>query len=164
MSIRADGDQGLSRRIRNKAGLIPLLIFALLLAGLAQAKSEVAAIVTRVTHLLYPEYLGIFQVKMQEKFQLSDTNIYAAAVEFVADFTIDTLTKKVVSRSEEPNNPAFKIYVVQGKEKKEESWAFFKASVPHFTRQTGLRFEILEFKYKGKVYRKEKEGEGKDSN
>jgi len=123
--------------------------------------SQVSSITVRVTHLLYPDFVEIHKIKMHEKFQVGDTDLSAGIVEFVPDFSIDTLTKKVVSLSPELNNPAFKVYVVQGKEKKEEGWAFFKTSVPHYTRQTRLRFEILEFKYKGKTYSRENKVEKK---
>ncbi len=91
---------------------------------------------------------------MYERFQLSDTDLLAVVVEFVPTFAVDTLTKKVISLSPELRNPAFKIYVQKRNQKREEVWAFFKASVPHFTPQTGLIFEILEFKYKGETYRR----------
>ena len=116
--------------------------------------SEVSSITIKISHLLYPHYNQTVKVKMYERFQLSDTDLLAAVVEFVPDFAIDTLTKKVISLSPELRNPAFKIYVQKQNQKREEVWAFFKVLVPHFTPQTGLIFEILEFKYKGETYRR----------
>jgi hypothetical protein len=133
-------------------------IFALpaLFLSLASAcRSDVSSVTVRVSHLLYPDYRQILTVKMFDKFQLGDTDLSAAVVEFVPDFAIDTVSHKIVSGSRELRNPAFKIVVTRGGEKKEEHWAFFKAAVPHFTRQSGLVFEILAFKVKGKTYQRE---------
>ena len=147
---------------RGKNSQIIFLWLTLLIFTTSACHSQVSSITMRVTHLLYPDFLEIHKVKMHEKFQIGDTDLSAGMVEFVPDFSIDTLTKKVVSLSSELNNPAFKVYVVQRKEKKEEAWAFFKTSIPHFTRQTGLRCEILEFKYKGKTYSRENKVEKKE--
>lgn len=151
-----------SSEARVKGVQIAFFWMTLLIFTASACYSQVNSITVRVTHLLYPDFVEIHKAKMHEKFQIGDSDLSAAMVEFVPDFSIDTLTKKVVSLSPELNNPAFKVYVVQGKEKKEEAWAFFKTSIPHFTRQTGLRFEILEFKYKGKNYSRENKVEKKE--
>lgn len=119
-------------------------------------KPKVGAITVRAYHLLYPDYNQTFTVEMNQKFQLADTNLFVAVEDFVPHFSIDTLTHKVGSQSDSLRNPAFKVAVYAGDEKKEEVWAFFRFSVPHFTRQTGLRFEVLKFNYHGKTYRREK--------
>jgi hypothetical protein len=135
------------------------LTVALLLPGLLHAekgKPRLSTITVRAFHLLYPDYSQTFTVAMQEKVQLADTNLFVAIEEFVPHFAIDTVTHKVTSQSTELKNPAFKVVIYAGVEKKEEQWAFFKFAVPHFTRQTGLRFEVLKFDYNGKTYRRGK--------
>ncbi len=119
-------------------------------------KPKVASVTLRAFHLLYPDYSQTFTVGMNQKFQLADTNLFVAIEDFVPHFAIDTVTRKVFSQSQELKNPAFKVAVFVGAEKKEEQWAFFKFAVPHFTRQTGLQFEVLKFNHNGKTYRREK--------
>lgn len=136
---------------------VRLCLLALFIFLASACHSDVSSVTIRVSHLLYPDYHQILTVKMLEKFPLGDTDLSAAVVEFVPDFAIDTVSHKVVSGSQELRNPAFRIVVTQKGEKKEEHWAFFEASVPHFTRQSGLVFETLAFKFNGKTYRREGE-------
>ncbi len=131
-----------------------LVLVAAVCAG--QAKPKIGAVTLRAFHLLYPDYSQTFTVGLNQKFQLADTNLFVAVEEFVPHFAIDTVTRKVFSQSQELKNPAFKVAVFVGAERKEEQWAFFKFAVPHFTRQTGLRFEVLKFNYNGKTHRREK--------
>lgn len=154
-----DGFAGLPRGIRSVRGagravLAGICIFLFSFAG--SPKPKVASITLRAFHLLYPDYQQIFKVQMNQKFQLADTNLFVAVEEFVPDFAIDTAAHKVFSASDSLRNPAFRIAVFSGDEKKEEQWAFFRFSIPHFTRQTGLRFEVLKFTYRGKTYQREK--------
>ena len=132
-------------------------LLALALSFTTACHSDISSITVRVSHLLYPDYHQIVTVKMLEKFPLGDTDLSAAVVEFVPDFAVDTVSHKVVPGSQTLRNRAFRIVVTQKGEKKEEHWAFFKASVPHFTRQSGLVFEILAFQVKGKTYQREDE-------
>jgi hypothetical protein len=135
--------------------LLAVLLLPVFVYG-DKGKSKLSAITVRAFHLLYPDYSQTFTVGMKEKVQLVDTNLFVAVEEFVPHFAIDTVTRKVFSQSPELKNPAFRMVIYAGAEKKEEQWAFFKFAVPHFTRQTGLRFEVLKFNYNGKTYRREK--------
>ncbi len=87
---------------------------------------------------------------MGEKFQLSDAEYYATAVDFVPDFAISSSTGKVISRSDSLKNPAVKLVVYKGKDKLEEVWAFQKVQAPHFSRQSMLGFKLLDFKIEDK--------------
>lgn len=144
-------------RLRRKSGkpYLFFLLFIFVISFTFTCSSEISSVTIKISHLLYPNYHQTIKVKMYERFQLSDTDLLAAVVEFVPDFAIDTLSKKVISQSSELRNPAFKIYVQKRNLKREEVWAFFKVSVPHFTPQTGLIFEVVEFRYKGKSYKRE---------
>jgi hypothetical protein len=135
--------------------LVAIQLFPLFAYG-DKGKPKISAITLRAYHLLYPDYGQTLTVGMGQKFQLADTDLFVAVEEFVPHFAIDTVTHKVSSQSAELKNPAFKVAIYVGAEKKEEQWAFFKFAVPHFTRQTGLRFEVLKFNYNGKTYRREK--------
>jgi hypothetical protein len=123
--------------------LISLTIFAL---GLFSCKPPVQELTIAVRHQVFPRYYEEFQVKMGQKFQLSDTDYFARAVDFVPDFAISLSDKKVFSRSDSLNNPAVKLIVYRGKEKLEEVWAFQKVEAPHFSPQSMLAFKLLDFK------------------
>jgi hypothetical protein len=109
-------------------------------------KSPVQELTIAVRHRAHLGYYEEFQVKMGQKFQLSDTDYYARAVDFVPDFAISLSDKKVFSRSDSLNNPAVKLIVYRGKEKLEEVWAFQKVEAPHFSPQSMLGFRLLDFK------------------
>lgn len=136
-------------------GLFAVLLLPVFAYG-DKDKPKLSAITVRAYHLLYPDYSQTFTVGLNQKVQLADTNLFAAVEEFVPHFAIDTVTHKVFAQSQELKNPAFKVVIYVGAERKEEQWAFFKFAVPHFTRQTGLRFEVLKFNYNGKTYHREK--------
>jgi len=85
---------------------------------------------------------------MGQRFQLSDTDYYVQAVDFVPDFAISLSDKKIFSRSDSLNNPAVKLIVYRGNEKLEEVWAFQKVEAPHFSPQSMLGFKLLDFKIK----------------
>lgn len=125
--------------------------YALVTAGMlallpVSCKSPVQELTIAVRHRTFPGYYEEFQVKMGQKFQLSDTDYYAEAVDFVPDFAIRLSDKKVFSRSDSLNNPAVKLTVYRGKEKLEEVWAFQRTEAPHFSPQSMLGFKLLDFK------------------
>jgi|GEM_PF-2066058 len=111
-------------------------------------KSPVQELTIGVRHRAFSGYYEEFRVKMGQKFQLSDTDYYARAVDFVPDFAISLSDKKVFSRSDSLNNPAVKLIVYRGNEKLEEVWAFQKVEAPHFSPQSMLGFKLLDFKIK----------------
>ena len=111
-------------------------------------KSPVQELTIAVKHRAHLGYYEEFQVKMGQRFQLSDTEYYAQAVDFVPDFAIRLSDKKVFSRSDSLNNPAVKLIVYRGNHKLEEVWAFQKVEAPHFSPQSMLGFKLLDFKIK----------------
>jgi hypothetical protein len=113
-------------------------------------QSPVQELTIAVTHRVFPDYYEEFRVKMGEKFQLSDAEYYAVAVDFVPDFAISQSTGKVISRSDSLKNPAVKIIVFKGKDELEAVWAFQKVQAPHFSRQSMLGFKLLDFKIEDK--------------
>jgi hypothetical protein len=135
-------------------------IYTMVVAGMlallpVSCKSPVQELTIAVRHRVFPGYYEEFQVKMGQRFQLSDTDYYAEAVDFVPDFAISLSDKKVFSRSDSLNNPAVKLIVYRGKEKLEEVWAFQKADAPHFSPQSMLSFRLLDFKIEDKFKKDE---------
>ena len=129
--------KGLTSYVVVTAGLLALLPVS--------CKSPVKGLTIAVKHRAHPGYYEEFQVKMGQRFQLSDTDYYAKAVDFVPDFAISLSDKKVFSRSDSLNNPAVKLIVYRGDEKLEEVWAFQKAEAPHFSPHSMLGFKLLDF-------------------
>jgi hypothetical protein len=124
------------------------LLTTLIIAGLPlfSCKCPIQELTLSVRHRVFAGYQEVFTVKMGQKFQLSDTDYYVKAVDFVPDFAIDTSTSKVFSRSDSLKNPAVKLVIFKGKEKLDEVWAFQKVEVPHFSRQSMLGFKLVDFK------------------
>jgi len=126
-----------------------LLLFILSIA----CSSGVTELTLRTRSRLYPGYKQDHKVKLNEKFNIADTDIEAVAVEFYPDFSIDTLLHQVYSRSDSLRNPAVKVLVIQNKEKIDEVWAFPPSTVPHFSPRSFIGFELIDFKT-GRRYHK----------
>ena len=124
------------------------LLTILVIAGfpLFSCKSPIQELTLSVRHRAFAGYQEVFTVKMGEKFQLSDTDYYIMAVDFIPDFAINTSSSEVFSRSDSLKNPAVKLVIFKGKEKLEEAWAFQKIQAPHFSRQSMLSFRLVDFK------------------
>ena len=124
------------------------LLITLVIAGfpLLSCKCPIQELTLSVRHRVFAGYQEVFTVKMGEKFQLSDTDYYIMAVDFVPDFAINTSSSEVFSRSDSLKNPAIKLVIFKGKEKLEEVWAFQKIQAPHFSRQSMLSFRLVDFK------------------
>jgi len=88
-------------------------------------------------------------VKLGERFELSDADYSAEAVEFVPDFAINLDTKEVISRSQAPNNPAVHVLVYQNEEQVDEVWAFTGKGAPHFYRDSMLAFVLVDYRAAG---------------
>lgn len=71
------------------------------------------------------------------EYRVGDTDWTFRITRFEPDFFLDTKSRKVASRTGEPNNPAFQIVVSRNGAPHDTSWAFFNMP-PHF----GLREEL----------------------
>ena len=58
-------------------------------------------------------------------------------------------TGKVISRSQEPRNPAFKIVVREGKAYRDTTWAMLSLP-PHFARNSYLAFKVMRIDFIGR--------------
>jgi hypothetical protein len=138
-----------------------LIAAGMLCLAPVSCKSPIQELTIAVRHRAFTGYYEEFQVRMGQKFQLSDTDYYARAVDFVPDFAISLSDKKVFSRSDSLNNPAVKLIVYRGKERLEEVWAFQKVEAPHFSPQSMLGFKLLDFKIEDE-FKEVEERPGKD--
>lgn len=125
----------------------PVLIPGLLAASAAAAGAfEVESITLAVSHRVFREYHEEFTVKPGERFYLSDSDYSAEAVEFVPDFAINVETGEVITRSQEPNNPAVHVTVYQDDRQVDQVWAFSGTGAPHFYRDSMLAFVLVDYR------------------
>jgi hypothetical protein len=137
------------------------LVILLMAPIYISCNKDVKELTIRVRSRMYVSFQEQHVVKMYEKFSLSDTEMEAVAVEFLPDFAIDTLTHKAFSKTDTLNNPAVKILIVEGADKREEVWAFRPGLIPHFSPKSFIGFELVDIKvggeYKLPVAEKENE-------
>ena len=108
---------------------------------------EVRKITLTVRHRVYADFREGREVKLLEKFQIGDTEFSARALRFVPDFAMNLEKRTIISRSNEPRNPAFQIVVMKGAEPQDTSWAFFNMP-PHFGRKSLLSFQVMRIDFK----------------
>jgi hypothetical protein len=138
---------------------MPVLVAAamFLLAGAAGAGTaakpaapgaplKVSTMTMVIGHRAFPEFHDRVTVKLHETFRVGDTEYSAKVVEFQPDFAMDLKTRKVISRSAAPNNPAAKVYVWKNGAPDDTSWAFLNMP-PHFGRHSMLAFQLSRIEF-----------------
>ncbi len=103
---------------------------------------RVSAVTLDIRHRVFHEFSDRQKVKLNQTFVVGDTDLTARIVQYVPDFTMDLKTQRVTSRSEQPENPAFRIIVWQKKVPQDTTWAFLNFP-PHFARKSLLAFRVL---------------------
>lgn len=103
----------------------------------------------RVGHRAFPDWYEDHEVALREPFQVGDSDLSAEIIRFEPDFTILGDTRKIVSRTKDPNNPAFQIVVYDGETPHDTSWAFLKMP-PHFKPRSLVAFKVLRIDFKGR--------------
>ena len=86
---------------------------------------------------------------MNQSFRIGDTDYSARVVQYVSDFAMDMKTRKVVSRSSEPNNPALRIIVRLKGQPQDTTWALLHMP-PHFARNSLLAFKVMRIEFAGR--------------
>ena len=120
----------------------------------AAAKAQKAApsfVRLRITHRVHAQFQDTLTVAMNKRQTVGDSEFDFEVIEFYPHFAVIDSTHAVVSLSDEPKNPAFKVRVYQGEKTTEDTWAFYGVDVPHFARTSYLAFQVLGFEYRGKV-------------
>lgn len=74
--------------------------------------------------------------------QVGDTDYKFKVLEYVPDFAMELKSGKVISRSTEPNNPAFHIQILLKGKPQDTTWAMLKMP-PHFARKSLLAFKVM---------------------
>ncbi len=132
---------------------------ALLPASLAWAQLKPApshrgprvdAVTLDIRHRVFHEFADRQRVKLNQTFVVGDTDLSARIVQYVPDFSMDLKTRKITSRSEQPDNPAFRIIVWQKKVPQDTVWAFLNMP-PHFAMKSLLAFRVIRVDFVGRA-------------
>jgi hypothetical protein len=116
-----------------------------------------------VGNRVFPDFRETHATQMHKREYIGDTEYSFEVVEFYPHFAYLDSTKEVVSLSDEPKNVAFKVTVYENDEVVQSEWAFFNLLLPHYTMKSIIWFDVVEFEYRGEVYKKEQdEGEEKE--
>jgi hypothetical protein len=102
-----------------------------------------------IRHRVFQQFSEVQKVALQKEFPIGDTEYSARVVRYVPDFAMELKTGKVVSRSNEPRNPAFQIIVKENGAAKDTTWAFLNMP-PHFARNSLLAFKIARIDFLGR--------------
>ena len=110
---------------------------------------QVTSVVLATRHRVFADFFEVDSVRVKEEFPVGDTPYTARVVEFVPDFAMNLKTHKVISRSSEPRNPAFRIIVREQGVPQDTTWAFINMP-PHFARKSLLAFFIVRIDFKNR--------------
>ncbi len=106
------------------------------------------AVTLLVKHRVFHDFRDLQRVKLKQDFLLGDTDYSARVVEYVPDFTMDLTSRKIVSKSDRPDNPAFRIVVFQKKVPQDTTWALLNMP-PHFARKSLFAFQVVKIEFTG---------------
>lgn len=103
--------------------------------------AKVATVTLAIRHRVFHQFSDVQKVKLNQEFVVGDTDYTGRVIRFVPDFAMDMKTRKVVSRSDEPVNPAFQIVVREKGVPQDTAWALLNMP-PHFAQKSMLAFKI----------------------
>jgi len=125
------------------AGLVTMsLAHAQSAAPPAARGPRLDAVTLLIRHRVFQDFADVQKVRLNQDFILGDTEYTGRVVQYVPDFEMDLSTHRIVSRSEQPNNPAFRVIVRQNKVPQDTSWAFLNMP-PHFGRRSYFAFQVV---------------------
>jgi len=137
-------------------------IASVVLIAITGCTAQLSSLTVEVGNRMYPAFHDTLTTKLNEKAPIGDTEYEFKATEFYPHFAIIDSSMKIVSLSEEPVNPAFKIKVYKAGKAVEETWAFFGPGAPHYSPMSMLTFKVMSFIYRGKIYDLKEEGSKDD--
>lgn len=116
----------------------------------ASGGAHVKSVTLGIRHRVFQNFSELQTVAPRKEFPVGDTEYSARIVRYIPDFAMDLNTKKIVSRSNEPRNPAFEIVVREKKVPQDTVWAFLNMP-PHFARKSMLAFKIARIDFVGRA-------------
>ena len=132
----------------NRSVWCAVISTAILVVGVSGAAppagvpARVKSVTLRVRHRVFPGFKEDHQIALKKDFAIGDTDYTARIVDYVPDFAMGMDSRKVFSRSNEPNNPAFRIIVRMKGQPQDTTWALLKMP-PHFARKSLLAFKVM---------------------
>jgi hypothetical protein len=112
--------------------------------------TRLEAVTLLVKHRVFHDFRDLQRVKLKQDFLLGDTDYSARVVEYVPDFTMDLTSRKIVSKSDRPDNPAFRIIVFKKKAPQDTTWALLNMP-PHFARKSLFAFQVVKIEFTGRA-------------
>lgn len=112
-----------------------------------RAPTPVKGITLRAYHRVFHDFVDDNKTTMYAPFPVGDTEYTAEVVEYVPDFALNLKTRAVISRSEQPNNPAVRVLVLEKGVPQDTVWAMLNMP-PHFARNSLLAFQIRRIELK----------------
>jgi hypothetical protein len=104
------------------------------------------AVTLLIKHRVFHDFRDLQRVKLKQDFLLGDTDYSARVVEYLPDFTMDLASRKIVSKSDRPDNPAFRIVVFKQKLPQDTTWALLNMP-PHFARKSLFAFQVVKIEF-----------------
>ncbi len=114
-----------------------------------QADTSKSYFIIETRHRLFPKFLEIDTVRLNQQFSIGEEEYRAEVIDFNPSFLISD-SGQVFQESDTLYNPAVKVKVILDSTKTQESWAFYYGDAPHFRRDNLLGFKLLDFKVEGK--------------
>ena len=113
------------------------------------------SVVVLIGNRMFPDFGEIISTPLHRRHPVGDSEFSFEVVKFYPHFSIIDSTKSIVSVSDEPKNPAFRIKVFKAEALVDSTWAFFNLDIPHFSRTSALWFRVLAFDYRGERFQRE---------
>lgn len=131
------------------ASISTLLLLGLSAYGAAPPAPKLKSVTIAIRNRVFHEFKDQQTVVQGKSFPIGDTDYSAKIVQFVPDFAMDLSNGKVISRSQDPKNPAFKLIVSQKGKAQDTTWAMMSLP-PHFTRRSFLAFKVMRIDFVGR--------------
>ena len=131
------------------ASICTLVVLALAAFGAAPPAPKLKSVTIAIRNRVFHEFKDQQTVLQGKSFPIGDTDYSAKIVQFVPYFAMDLSNGKVISRSPEPKNPAFKLIVSEKGKAQDTTWAMMSLP-PHFTRRSFLAFKVMRIDFIGR--------------
>ncbi len=109
-------------------------------------KLRVKSVTLGIGNRVFTDFYDETTARLNEEFRVGDSDYSARVTEFVPDFMMDMKTRRILSRSNETNNPAVRIVVRKGGVPTDTTWVFLNMP-PHFGKHSILAFKILKVEF-----------------
>ncbi|RJP26565.1 MAG: hypothetical protein C4520_00535 [Candidatus Abyssobacteria bacterium SURF_5] len=128
---------------RFAAGLFWVALLSIF--GCQTLRTSEPAFTVRVRHISDFQAHEDHVVHLHEGFFIADTDLYVKLQRFVPDFELNMNSKEVVSRSNEPLNPALQLAVSFQEDLLYESWILYQNLIPHAIHEPGYYFQFIAY-------------------